>query len=141
MIRAYTGGCACGAIRYAIDDTPAMQHHCQCRDCQRRSGTGHSSYLTFPDRAKVALTGKASTWRRTGDSGSEMTHAFCPVCGTPVYLTFAAAPDAFAVHAGSLDEPERFAPDQVTYAVRALQWDRLDAGLVMFERMPGSEPL
>jgi hypothetical protein len=136
MAKTYTGGCACGAIRYAIDDAPVMQHHCQCRDCQRRSGTGHSSFLTFADRTKVTLSGTATTWDVAGDSGSIKHHAFCPVCGTPVYLMFAASPDAFAVHAGSLDEPSRFVPDQVTYAVRGLAWDRLDEGLTMFERMP-----
>jgi hypothetical protein len=136
MSTAYTGGCACGGIRYAIDDAPVMQHHCQCRDCQRRSGTGHSSYLTFPDRTKVALTGTATDWRLAGDSGSEKIHSFCPVCGTPVHLTFAAAPQAFAVHAGSLDEPLRFEPSLVTYAGRGLSWDPLDAALTKFEGMP-----
>ena len=76
MARAYTGGCACGAIRYAIEDEPVMQHHCQCRDCQGRSGTGHSSYLTFPDRAKATITGTATTWAVRGDTRSEKRHAF-----------------------------------------------------------------
>ena len=113
-----------------------MQHHCQCGDCRRRSGTGHSSYLTFPDRAKVTLTSSARIWDVAGDSGSIKHHGFCPVCGTPVHLTFEAAPNAFAVHAGSLDAPERFVPNQITYAVRGLAWDRLDPRLTMFETMP-----
>ena len=46
--RPYTGGCACGAIRYEISAEPIFMNHCQCRDCQRESGTGHGSYLTFP---------------------------------------------------------------------------------------------
>ena len=48
MSEAYTGGCACGAIRYEISDEPMVMADCQCRDCQRKSGTGHGSYLTFP---------------------------------------------------------------------------------------------
>ena len=48
MNQAYTGGCACGAIRYEIAAEPIFENHCQCRDCQRKSGTGHGSYLTFP---------------------------------------------------------------------------------------------
>ena len=48
MSDAYTGGCACGAVRYEIPGEPIVMNHCQCRDCQRRSGTGHGSYLTFP---------------------------------------------------------------------------------------------
>ena len=136
MSKAYAGGCACGAIRYAIEDEPVFQNHCQCIDCRRRSGTGHSSYLTFPDRAKMTLTGAATTWRVAGDSGNDKVHAFCPTCGTPVYVIFTAAPDAIAVHAGSLDAPERFEPSVVTYGVRRLAWDPIDPRLTVFKKMP-----
>ena len=47
MSEAFTGGCACGAIRYEISGKPVFMNHCQCQDCQRRSGTGHGSYLTL----------------------------------------------------------------------------------------------
>ncbi len=50
MSKSYTGGCACGAIRYDISGEPMAMVDCQCRDCQRRSGTRHSSYLAFFDR-------------------------------------------------------------------------------------------
>jgi len=51
-------------------------------------------------------------------------------------MTFAAAPDAVAVHAASLDDPSQFRPQAVTYAVRAHAWDRMDPALETFERMP-----
>src|SRR2546421_1924 len=41
MSEAYTGGCACGVIRYEISGEPLASNDCQCRDCQRKSGTGH----------------------------------------------------------------------------------------------------
>ncbi|MEI7871510.1 MAG: hypothetical protein WCK95_05295 [Alphaproteobacteria bacterium] len=41
MSEAYTGGCARGAIRYEIPGEPMVMADCQCRDCQRKSGTGH----------------------------------------------------------------------------------------------------
>ena len=132
----YTGGCACGAIRYQATAQPVFENHCQCRDCQRRSGTGHGSYLTFPSRADVTITGTTSDWRVAGDSGNEKIHAFCPVCGAPVYLTFAAMPELIAVHAASLDDPARFAPAVVTYGIRGLAWDRMDPALKTFETMP-----
>ena len=77
MTKTYTGGCACGAIRYETSSEPIFENHCQCRDCQKRSGTGHGSYLTFPQRADVTITGEANTWRVAGDSGNEKVHAFC----------------------------------------------------------------
>ena len=136
MSAPYTGGCACGAVRYEATAEPVFSNHCQCRDCRMRSGTGHGSYLTFAMRAAVRITGNASAWRVAGDSGNAKSHCFCPVCGTPVYLTFAAMPEAIAVHAGSLDDPERFRPTVVTYGIRALAWDRMDPALTTFERMP-----
>lgn len=136
MATKYAGGCACGAIRFETSDTPIVELHCQCRDCQKRSGTGHSSYVTFGRRADVAITGQAKVWCVAGDSGNEKHHAFCPTCGTPVYLTFPAMPDVIAVHAGSLDDPGRFEPQIVTYHVRGHGWDTPDPSLTTFERMP-----
>lgn len=135
MSKVYAGGCACGAIRYEISGKPLVQNHCQCRDCQRMSGTGHGSYLTFP-RAGVELRGKATHWDAVGDSGNVKTRAFCPVCGSPVYMTFAAAPDVFTVHAASLDDPGRFKPQLATYGVRGHTWDRIDPNLAKFDGMP-----
>lgn len=131
----YAGGCACGAIRYETRSVPVFENHCQCTDCQKRSGTGHGSYLTFL-QAELRLAGKASHWSVTADSGNEKTHAFCPTCGTPVYVTFAAMPGSIAVHAASLDDPGQFNPRVLTYSMRGHSWDAMDAALHSFERMP-----
>jgi hypothetical protein len=136
MSTLYTGGCACGAIRYETSSEPVFANHCQCRDCQKRSGTGHGSYLTFARRADVAVRGEAGTWQVAGDSGNAKVHAFCPTCGTPVYLTFVAMPELIAVHAASLDDPRQFGPQAVTYAIRGHPWDSIDSSLKRFERMP-----
>jgi hypothetical protein len=135
MTQPYTGGCACGAIRYATKHAPVFQNHCQCRDCQRRSGTGHGSYLTFPARAEMTITGEATHWQVAGDSGNVKVHAFCPVCGTPVYLSFVrdAGPDR-----GPRGQPGRPGPLRAagaTYSVRGLAWDAIDPSLQAFERM------
>jgi hypothetical protein len=140
MSEAYSGGCACGAIRYEISAEPLAMNDCQCRDCQRKSGTGHGSYLTFPDRKAVNLIGQATRWDMIGDSGNVKTRGFCPTCGSPVYLTFAAMPDFFTIHASSLDDPTRYRPQMVTYRVRGYDWDHLDPALPKFDKMPPNVP-
>jgi hypothetical protein len=135
MSENFGGGCACGAIRYEIAGEPLFQNHCRCRDCQQKSGTGHGSYLTFP-RGGVKLQGKATHWDIVADSGKVKTRAFCPTCGSPVYMTFSGNPDVFTVHAASLDDPKRFKPQAVTYNVRAYEWDDIDPALTRFEKMP-----
>ena len=135
MSEPYTGGCACGEIRYEVSGEPMAMVDCQCRDCQRKSGTGHSSFVVLP-RAGATLSGKAAQWDMVADSGNVKTRGFCPKCGSPVYVTFPANPGVIAVHAGSLDEPSRYKPQVVTYTVRGHTWDKLDPALPKFEKMP-----
>jgi hypothetical protein len=136
MSKAYTGGCACGAIRYEIPAEPLVMSDCQCRDCQRKSGTGHGSYLSFQGRSSVRLEGWATHWEIIDDNGNVKTRAFCPTCGSPVYMTFAPAPEVFTIHAASLDDPGRYKPQAVTYTVRGHAWDYIDPALPKFDRMP-----
>lgn len=136
MSEAYSGGCACGAIRYEIAGEPIFMNDCQCLTCQKKSGTGHGSYLSFPGKEKAKVTGKATFWDAASDNGNVKTHAFCPTCGSPVYLTFKFMPDVFTVHAASLDDPGRYRPQGVTYTMRGHAWDRLDPALPKFDRMP-----
>ena len=110
------------------------QSHCQCLDCQHKSDTGDRSYLTVP-RRRVKQTGDANLWDMVGDSGNVKPRAFCPICGSPVYMTFAAMPEIFTVHAASLDDPSRYRPQVVTYAVRGHAWDHLDSALPRFHEM------
>jgi hypothetical protein len=136
LMATFTGGCACGAVRYQLAGAPIVQNHCHCVDCRRRSGTGHGSYLTFRRDADSVVTGELRAWTVVADSGSEKSYHFCSRCGAPVWVTFSAAPELAAVHAGSLDDPSAFAPQMVTYRVRALPWDVVDAALPAFDRMP-----
>ncbi|MGE3872193.1 MAG: GFA family protein [Parvibaculaceae bacterium] len=136
MSEAYTGGCACGAVRYEIAGEPVFMNDCQCLTCQKKSGTGHGSYLSFPGRQEAKVAGAVTLWDIAADSGNIKTHAFCPACGSPVYLTFSAMPDIFTVHAASLDDPHRYRPQAVTYTIRGHAWDRLDPALAKFAKMP-----
>lgn len=135
MGEAFTGGCACGALRYEVVGEPVAMNDCQCRQCQRDSGTGHASYLTFSG-AEVTLTGAAASWDFTGDGGTVKRRAFCPVCGTPVYMRFPAMPEIFVIRAGSLDDPSRYKPDMVFWTDAAQAWDRVDPAAIAFTRMP-----
>ena len=137
MSQPYAGGCACGAIRYEISGEPAVMVDCQCRQCQRDSGTGHQSHLTFV-AARVKVEGEASHWQSIGDGGTVKRRAFCPTCGSAVYLTFPDVPDVFIVTPASLDDPSRYKPQLVTWTATGHAWDYLDPALPKFDKMPPS---
>jgi hypothetical protein len=137
MSKPYTGGCACHAIRYEVSGEPIVMVDCQCRQCQQSNGAGHTSNMTFR-AAEVRLSGEPSRWTATGDGGTMKSSAFCPTCGSPVYMTFPDMPELFVIRAASLDEPERYAPQIVTWAAAAQAWDRVDPKLPAFGGMPPS---
>jgi hypothetical protein len=138
MGTSYSGGCSCGAIRYEIAAEPLMAGHCQCRDCQRESGTGHTSSLAFPAPA-VKLEGTATHWETAAASGNIVTRAFCPKCGSPVYARNSGRPDFFIVRAASLDDPTRYAPQTVVWTASGFAWDHLDPALPRFANNPAMD--
>jgi hypothetical protein len=138
----FSGGCLCGAVRYESVVAPLGGGHCYCRDCRRSSGTAFCSHLVVP-RAAFQVTGDLASHDRTADSGNVVTRVFCPRCGSPVYSTNAANPDAVFIRVSSLDDPEVFSPQMIVYASRAPSWARLDDGLATFPEMapPPARPV
>lgn len=52
-MKAITGGCVCGAIRYEVTAEPIVTFNCHCRDCQKTTGRSvHSCFLRTGKRAQ-----------------------------------------------------------------------------------------
>jgi hypothetical protein len=131
----YSGGCLCGQVHYETDADPMVGASCQCRDCQKRSGGGHSSFLVFP-KAMVKLTGPVKYHGTTADSGNIATRGFCAECGSQVVGFTSGFPEMLGIMAGSLDNPSLFQPQMVAFASRGNPWDLVDPALPKFPGMP-----
>jgi hypothetical protein len=96
-----TGGCQCGAVRYALFEMPESTV-CHCRMCQKAVGG------PFAALAKVPLAHFAWTRGTPGkfQSSSAAERHFCAACGTPLTFHYLDA-DAIEVTTGSLDQPAR----------------------------------
>lgn len=125
---ALTGGCACGAIRYRITAEPGFSFHCQCRQCQRSTGTGHASLFVVP-KESVTVEGRLKYFDQTADDGATVSRGFCPHCGSPVLGGTTGSPEVVLVAAASLDEPARFRPQRVVFHAGAQPWDHVDPAL------------
>ncbi len=133
------GGCACGAVRYEIMTEPLMAGHCQCRDCQRMTGTGHASMMAFPEAA-LKLTGEPKFHDVIAASGGIASRGFCPVCGSFVIAKSSGMPGLVTISAGSLDDPGKFQPQIVVFASSGQTWDHVDVSLPRFPQMPPNLP-
>ncbi len=134
-----TGRCACGAVRYEAAAQPGMGLHCHCRDCQRATGSGHSSMALFP-RAAFTLHGELEYHTVKTDSGHSARRGWCRACGSPMVAEPGAVPHLIGVFAASLDDLSVFAPRAVLYRKRAAAWDLMDLALPAFEAMMPPPP-
>ncbi|MDP2621600.1 MAG: GFA family protein [Hyphomicrobiales bacterium] len=99
----YTGGCQCGAVRFAVEGTLGRPSICHCRMCQKAFG-GFYAPLVGIGRARLAWTrGEPKRFQ----SSNHVKRGFCADCGTP--LTYE-APDGVALAIGAFDDPAALAP-------------------------------
>ena len=126
---AFTGGCACGAIRDECAEPALAMVNCWCRDCQRAGGSSHAPTLVVRRKALRIERGEPKLYERTADSGNTARREFCGVCGSPLFASSSARPDDVGIRAGSLDDPSVFAPARNVWTKSAPPWAVLDPDL------------
>lgn len=124
-----TGGCLCGAVRYAADTAPQLSLQCCCRQCQQITGGGHASQFALPESA-VDISGPMRTYALRADSGNRVTSAFCPECGSPILKRTSGFPELLFFHAATLDDPALYRPQKAVWLDRRQPWDLIDPDLV-----------
>jgi len=128
-----TGGCQCGAIRFAVTDEPFTAATCHCRDCQYSSGGAPAHALLFRAGSVTLLRGRPKEHRYRGDSGHTVMRSFCADCGTPLF----GGSDGMGyeiVRAGALDDPEAFHSQATLWTASAPSWHHVDTSVPHFPR-------
>ncbi|MDG4881943.1 GFA family protein [Mesorhizobium sp. WSM4884] len=118
------GGCLCGIVRYRVTNTPPV-HYCHCEMCRRATGSAFAVLAWKPVDALFWTSGR----RKYRRSSPLAERGFCENCGTPLTLAYDANQDELALHAGTLDAPERFEPRYNYGASQRLGWVRCGIGL------------
>ncbi len=127
------GGCACGAVRYALSSTPMFVHCCHCRDCQRQTGSAFViNALIETDRIELA-SGEPAPSTVPTDSGRPHDIYRCTECATALWSDYGRRPGLRFVRVGTLDEPSRIAPDVHIYTRSKLPWVALPESVPTFE--------
>ena len=105
-----TGQCLCGAIKYEIDNPPAMTGVCHCKNCQRQAGSAFSTLAGVP-KAEFHLSGEPKLYQ-DGDtaSGNTVERYFCGNCGSPIYSALPSQPDQIFLKTGTMDDTSGFKP-------------------------------
>ena len=117
-----TGGCQCGAVRYAADAPLGNASICHCRMCQKAFGSFYAPLVSVPREAFRLTRGTLATFM----SSDAVERGFCRDCGTPLSFRYLDS-DKIDISIGSLDNPGAARP-VVQYGVESrLPWiDELD---------------
>jgi hypothetical protein len=100
--RHITGGCQCGAVRFAITAGLGRAAVCHCRMCQKAFGNAFAPLVTA--HGLVWTRGTPKYFR----SSNRAQRGFCSECGTPLCYQ----PDGMnaEIAVGALDDPGAVPP-------------------------------
>lgn len=122
------GGCACGTIRYESSVDTEFTLICQCRQCQRISGSGYAAQFAIAAKA-TRVDGEITYYDQDADSGNTVSSGFCGNCGSPVLKKTTKVPELLFIHAGTLDDPSTFKPQVVVHESSKQPWDHVDPAI------------
>ena len=102
----FTGGCACGAIRYEINAEPIVMFNCHCRDCQRVSGGGFAAAVLVPVESFRLTRGQTRYHFTSSIARGKHKRGFCTDCASRVTGgEFEEQSQFVGILAGTLDDP------------------------------------
>ena len=130
-----SGGCLCGAVRYASSAAPIIEGNCHCRDCQKASGSAYAPTLFFPVQA-VTINGDAKFFESIGGSGQPIRRGFCPNCGSQLFGLPLVREDMIGIRAGSLDDTSAYHPQAEIFTSHAAPWDSMSDATAKFDTSP-----
>lgn len=131
----FSGGCACGSVRYECSSEPLAMLNCHCSDCQRSSGAPFASGVVVPKNS-VKVMGTPKTYSVRASSGASTTRSFCSSCGSPLFTTGDAMPDFLSIRFTTFDDPGDFQPALDIWTSSAPSWVCLNEELPHFSQSP-----
>ena len=102
-MRAHTGGCHCGTVRFEAELPEKVEaQSCNCSMCEK---LGFIHIIVPQSRFRITAGEEAIT-TYTFNTGVAK-HTFCSVCGVKAFYGPRSNPDGWSVNARCLDDPDR----------------------------------
>jgi hypothetical protein len=112
-----TGGCQCGAIRFALMAAPVKVSICHCRMCQKASGAPFASFADIEKSDFSWTRGQPAAFK----SSTIAERDYCRDCGTPLSFRRIDGP-RIEIMTGTFDRPDRLVPTRQYGTESRLGW-------------------
>ena len=126
------GGCLCGEVRYEVRGAPEHVYHCHCTMCRRASGAAFMTWAGVKPDALAITQGTPQSYT----SSSFAIRKFCGRCGGQLIWEYTNGTPLAYFTVGTLDHPERIAPDGHIWTSVRVPWLHTADGLPESEKEP-----
>jgi hypothetical protein len=127
-----TGGCLCGAVRFAARPPTLFCCHCHCHWCRRAHGAAFVTWFGVPQEGFTLTQGAEHlVWYASSEQSSR---GFCARCGTTLFFRSQLAPGEMHVTLANTDGPIDVEPQAHTFFADHVPWVTLGDELPRLER-------
>ena len=113
-----TGGCLCGAVRFAASGPAKWTGYCHCHSCRRHTGAPVAAFAGFEGDQVTFTKGAPATFA----SSPGVRRGFCARCGSTLTYEGERWAGEIHIHVGAFDDPEAFPPTGEGFAEERLSW-------------------
>ena len=126
------GGCLCGAVRYAVQDSFEYSLNCHCSQCRRSTGSAFKP-LAGIARAKLAIVQGGDQLMTYGEDDTHDAH--CRICGS---LLFSVVREGTYVHVpmGTLEDEPSIKPSMHIFVGSKAAWFQITDDLPQHDALP-----
>lgn len=132
----FTGGCLCGAVRFASVSAPVRGVICHCVMCRKHSGAPALAFVHFRVSDFTWTQGEPTRYR----SSEFAERGFCAACGSTLSMHERVLSDRVQITVGSLDEPERVHIDDHVWTEQQIPWFQVADSLPRFANSSSAVP-
>jgi hypothetical protein len=132
-----TGGCGCGAVRFALGEPAVAAAYCHCTRCQHRTGTATQASARIAPGSFALQRGEEHLRRWVLADG--MAKVFCGACGSALWAADRDGGEVRIVRMAAFDGDPGVRPQARQFVAYSAPWEPIpDDGLPRFdERLPG----
>jgi hypothetical protein len=127
-----TGGCLCGAVKYAVADAFRCAMNCHCSNCRRTTGSAFKSFAGI-ERDRLRITEGEQAISIYGDEAAHDVH--CGTCGS---LLYSVVREGTYVHVamGTLMDEASIRPSMHIFVGSKAKWHEITDDLPQFDEFP-----
>jgi len=130
-----TGGCYCGAVRYAINGDFEAAFQCHCRECQYITGGNANIVMVFSKDHFQYTKGTPATFARS-DLDNPVSRHFCATCGTAIGTRSPSRPDSMIVKVGTMDDPSAYESKAAIFTCDMQPYHHIPDDVPRFDKRP-----